>query len=124
MITLIVASLVLTAFITLLALYLRLRPPDLSTAGKNSLNRGLILGAISAAGLLLSYVAMYRFPLVGPGISFPFLVVAIAGNILNMTGEVKCLQELSGETLFAALLLALTQILWIFCALHIMTADF
>ena len=97
---------------TLLALraYFKTHPPDSSEAGIRGLRRGLKLGAASATALPLAYILLYFRP-VTLG-TLPYLVCALAGNIVNLCGLVDCFRELSGESLFAALLLIFTQLLW------------
>lgn len=107
--------LVVFAFIpaaTLLGLraYFKAHPPDSSEAGIRGLRRGLKLGAASATALPVAYILL-NFRPVNLG-NLPYLVCALAGNIVNLCGLVDCLRELSGESLFAALLLIFTQLLW------------
>jgi hypothetical protein len=97
---------------TLLALraYFKAHPPDSSEAGIRGLRRGLKLGAASATALPVAYILLYFRP-VNLG-TLPYLVCALAGNIVNLCGLVDCLREFSGESLFAALLLIFSQLLW------------
>jgi hypothetical protein len=90
--------------------YFKAHPPDSSETGIRGLQRGLKLGAASAVALPAAYILLYFLP-ANLG-NLPHLVCALAGNIVNLCGLVDCLRELSGESLFAALLLVLTQLLW------------
>jgi hypothetical protein len=67
---------------------------------------------------------MFYFPPVSPARNLPLVLVAFVGNILNLVAIVDCLRELSGESLFAAFVVLLNQLLWILYALRVMTVDF
>jgi hypothetical protein len=94
--------------------YLKVHPPDSSEAGVRGLQRGLKLGVASAAALPLAYFLFYFRP-INSG-NLPYLVCAFVGNIVNLAGLIDSLRELSGESLFAALLLIFAQLLWMFYA--------
>lgn len=96
--------------------YLKAHPPDSSEAGIQGLQRGLKLGLASSTALPLYYIVANFHP---PGFlgNLPYFVSAVAGNGVNLAGIIYCLSELSGESLFAAFLLMLLQLLWMWTAL-------
>jgi hypothetical protein len=101
--------------------YLKVHPPDSSEAGIRGLQRGLKLGVASLTALPLFYIVIYLHP---PGFlgNLPYFVSAVAGNGVNLAGIIYCLSELSGESLFAAFLLLLVQLLWMWTALGALMA--
>jgi hypothetical protein len=101
--------------------YLKAHPPDSSEVGIRGLQRGLKIGAVSATAIPLVYILFYFRPINVLG-TVPYLVCAVAGNIVNLAGLVDCLRELSGESLFAALLLVPTQLLWMWYAFTVLMA--
>ena len=123
MTTLAIIAFALAVAIFALRVYLKSHPPDVSAAGIRSLQRGLRLGTVSSITLLLLYIIYYFRP-VAFGRNLPFVACAFAGNILNLAAVVDCLRELSGESLFAACLLLLNQLLWILYALVVTLVDF
>jgi hypothetical protein len=52
------------------------------------------------------------------------VLLGVAGNIVNVTGLVDCLRELNSESLFAALLLVFSQLLWVLHVVRVMLFDF
>jgi hypothetical protein len=108
-----VVALVLAGSIFALKLYLGFRSPAAPGSGVRSLQRGLQIGAVSSAALLLVYVVLYVRP-IAFGRNLPFVVIAFVGNIANLVAVVDCVRELTGESLFATVLLLLDQLLWIF----------
>jgi hypothetical protein len=72
--------------------------------------------------VLVLFIIMLHFPPMF--FSLPLLLCALAGNVLNLMALVDCLRELSGESLFAACFILLSQLLWILYALLIAFADF
>jgi hypothetical protein len=97
-----------------LRIYWKSHPPDLSEIGVQGLQRGLKLGALSATALPLLCI-LFNFRPVSGGNIFYF-VCAVARNIVNLAAITDCLRELSGQSLFAALVLIGTQLLWVFYA--------
>jgi hypothetical protein len=114
----------LAAAIFALGIYFKYRPPDMSAAGARNLQHALWLGSASPIALLLLVALGNIHPHTGPGLSLPALVCAYLGNMFNLVAVFLCLSELSGESLFAGLLLLLTQALWILCAVLALIADF
>jgi uncharacterized membrane protein YeaQ/YmgE (transglycosylase-associated protein family) len=98
--------------------YWKSHPPDLSEAGVRGLQRGLKLGALSATALPLLFI-LFNFRPVSGGNIFYF-VCAVVGNVVNLAAITDCLRELSGETLFAALILVGTQVFWVFYAFSVL----
>jgi hypothetical protein len=90
-------------------------PPDSSEAGIRGLQQGLKLGGAASTTLPLVFILAY-FTLDSLG-NLPYFVCAVAGNGVNLAGLIYCLRELSGESLFAAFLLILMQLLWMWTAL-------
>jgi hypothetical protein len=111
-IVLLVTAFVLAASIFTLKLYLGFRSPATPGTGIGSLQRGLRIGAVASTALLLVYVLLYLHP-IAFGRNLPFVVIAFVGNIANLVAVVDCLRELTGESLFATVLLILDQLLWI-----------
>jgi hypothetical protein len=93
--------------------YVKSHPPDTTEAGLLHLQRGLQLGKISSAALLVLYVLMYRFAPVNLGLVWPVILITLAGNALNLVSLIDCLRELNAEVLVAALLVLLCQVLWV-----------
>jgi hypothetical protein len=104
-----------------LGTYLKAHPPDSSEEGVRRLVRGLRAGAASAVALPLVYILFYFHPVPLLG-NLPYLVITLAGNILNAFGLLECLRELSGASLLAAFILALVQLLWIWTAFSALMA--
>ncbi len=74
---------------------------------------GLLFARVSASALAGAYTL---WMLVRPrGLTpSPFLLLlAVAGNVCNAVSVSKCLREFSGESLFAAALIAMAQVLWL-----------
>jgi hypothetical protein len=107
---LVVFAFVPAAALLALRAYFKAHPPDSSEAGIRGLQRGLKIGAASATALPVAYILLYFRP-VNWG-NLPYIVFAFVGNIVNLAGLVDCLREFSGESLFAALFLTFTQLLW------------
>jgi hypothetical protein len=122
--TLIATALIVTVAIFALGVHAKSYAPGGSAAGVRGLRRGLRLGAVSSTAILLLYVIMFYFPPVSPARNLPLVLCAFVGNILNLAAVVDCLRELSGEGLFAAFVVLLSQLLWILYALRVMTVDF
>jgi hypothetical protein len=122
--TLIAVALVVTAAIFALGVHVKYHAPNASVSGVRGLRRGLRLGAVSAMAILLLYIIMFYFPPVSPARNLPLVLVAFVGNILNLVAIVNCLRELTGESIFAAFVVLLNQLLWILYALLVMTVDF
>jgi hypothetical protein len=90
--------------------YFKSYPPDSSDTAVRGLRRGLKIGTASATALAVAYILLYFRPVHWGNL--PYLVCAFVGNIVNLAGLIDCLREFSGESLFAALLLIFTQLLW------------
>jgi hypothetical protein len=118
------AALVLGIGIASLWGYVRWRPPDTSAAGPSYLQRGLQLGIISSVALLVLYGLMSYRPLVSSSKVLPFVLCALAGNVLNLAAEYYCLREINGESLLATTFMLFNQLLWILYALLVLTTDF
>jgi hypothetical protein len=82
------------------------------------------LGIVSSIAVFSFCGLMSYYPLVYPSKALPFVVCALAGNILNLVAGVYCLRELNGESMLAGTFLLLNQILWILYALRVITVDF
>jgi hypothetical protein len=108
---LVVFAFVPAAALLALRAYFKAHPPDSSEVGVRGLQRGLKIGAASATALPAAYILLYFRP-VNWG-NLPYLVCAFLGNVVNLAGLIDCLREFSGESLFAALILIFTQLLWI-----------
>jgi hypothetical protein len=113
---LVIAVFISAGAIFALRAYFRFRPPDSSETGLRALQRGLLLGGLSAAALPFAYAFGFYHPIRVLGI-FPYVVCAAAGNIVNLVGLTDCLRELSGQSIFSAILLALLQLVWLWFAL-------
>jgi hypothetical protein len=113
---LIVFAVALAVPIPALRLYLKSHPPDVSPAGVQSLLRGLRIGTISSTALPLLFILNYFHPFAFRA-NLLFFLLALAGNGINLAALVDCLRELSGESLFAGLLLILYQLLWLWWGL-------
>jgi hypothetical protein len=124
MLVLIATALAVTGVFVAMRIYLKSHPPDVTTMGVLSLQRALLLGAVSSAAVLLLYIIMFYFPPVFQSRNLPLVLCAFAGNILNLAALADCLRELSGESLFAACFILLNQLLWIFYGLRVLTVDF
>jgi hypothetical protein len=122
--TLTIVAFIVTAAIIAMGIYTKSHPPDASELGVQRLRIGLRLGTASSATILLIFVLMICFP--GPFLAWNLLLVllGVAGNIVNLLGVVDCLRELNGESLFAALLLIFSQLLWILYVVRVMFSDF
>jgi hypothetical protein len=73
---------------------------------------------------LLIYILMWYFPGVFLTRNLLLVLVGVAGNVVNLMGVVDCLRELNGESLFAALLLVFSQLLWVLYVARVMLSDF
>jgi hypothetical protein len=124
MLVLIAIAFVVTGILGTLRVYLKSHPPDVSAAGARFLQQGLRLGAVSSIAVLLLYIIMFYFPPVFQSRNLPLVLCALAGNVLNLAALVDCLRELSGESLFAACFVLLSQLLWILYGLRVITVDF
>jgi hypothetical protein len=120
---LIASAFLLACAVPLLRLYLNKYLPDASPDSNRSLQRGLRIGTLSAIGLLLLYIVTYFRP-AALGRNAPYVLCALVGNVANLAALVFCLRELNGESLFAALLLVLEQLLWILYAVTAVLVDF
>ena len=121
---LVVAAFVIMCAIAAMAFYLRSHPPYEPGESLRGLRFGMNLGIATSASVLFLLAFIIFHPPIGPGLAWPLVACAIVGNVANLPGVVNCLRELSGESLFAACLLLLNQLLWIVCALRVMFADF
>jgi hypothetical protein len=74
--------------------------------------------------VLLIYILMLYFPGVFLTRNLLLVLVGVAGNVVNLMGVVDCLRELNGESLFAALLLVFSQLLWVLYVARVMLSDF
>jgi hypothetical protein len=110
-----VGAFVPAALLLALRIYFNSHPPDSSEAGARDLQRGLKLGAISAAALPLLFILANFRPISAGWANIPYVICAFAGNALNLTAITDCLRERSGESLFAALLVLGVQLVWLFC---------
>lgn len=117
---LVVSGAVLTAILVGMGLYIKSHPPEASANGIRWLQRGLRLGAASAAAVLLLLVAIWYFQPSSPSLFWPLMVCALAGSILNLVSLGYCLREHNGESLCAALFVLLNQFLWILYAIRAM----
>ena len=102
------------ALLLALRIYFKSHPPDSSEAGARGLQRGLKLGAISAAVLPLLFILANFRPISGGEANIPYVICAFAGNAINLAAITDCLRERSGESLFAALLVLGVQLVWLF----------
>lgn len=103
--------------------YLKAHPPDSTEAGLLGLLHGLRLGVVSVAALPLIYILSYFRAIPFRG-NLPYLIITLAGNVLNAFGLLECLRELDGASLLAAFILALIQLLWIWTVFFVlMTAN-
>jgi hypothetical protein len=105
--SLLLIPLALAAAIFALGIFFKYHPPDLSVAGTRNLQQALWLGSASPIALLLLMAVGYFHPHVVPGLPVPALMCAYMGNVFNLVAVILCLSELSGESLFAGLLLLL-----------------
>jgi hypothetical protein len=106
-----------TGAIFALRAYLKFHPPDSSEEGIRSLQRGLGLGAASSAAILLLVILNFLFLAycrpIPPLTRTLGVLFALVATGVNLAGLIDCLRELSGQSLIAALLIILTQLLWI-----------
>jgi hypothetical protein len=102
------------AFLLILRIYFKSHPPDSSEAGVHHLQRGLTLGIISATALPILCILLYFRP--ASMVNSPYVLCALAGNVLNLVAITECLREWSGESLFCALVLFGLQLTWMFYA--------
>lgn len=100
------------AFILGFRSYLRTHPPDSTEVGVRGLQRGLAIGAVSAVFVALLYILAVLHPIPLRG-NLPYCLCALVGNILNLVALTDCLAELSGQSLFAAILLSCVQLAWV-----------
>jgi hypothetical protein len=121
---LITIAFALTGTVVGMGVYLKSHPPDSSERGIFWLRRGLWLGALSSAAVLVLFSVMFYFPPVSPSLFWPLALSALAGNVLNLVSLIYCLRELSGESLCAAFVVLLNQFLWILYAIRGITVDF
>jgi hypothetical protein len=108
--------LVLLAFVPAVGLfavraYVKTHPPETSELGLRALLRGLAFGVASTFALPLIYI-VYDFQMVRFSSNFPYIVFALAGNIINFLSLSGCLRKLTGPGLGVALFLLLVQLLW------------
>ncbi len=120
----IVVAFVVMAAIVGMGTYIKSHPPDASELGVQRLRIGLRLGTASSAAVLLVYILMFCFPGAFLTRNVFLVLLGVAGNIVNLMGLVDCLRELNGESLFAALLLVFSQLLWILYVVRVMLSDF
>jgi hypothetical protein len=106
-----------TGAIFALRAYLKFHPPDSSEEGIRYLQRGLGLGAASSTAILLLFIFNFLFLAYCRPVPYPTNILgvlfALVATCVNLVGLTDCLRELSGQSLIAALLLILTQLLWI-----------
>jgi hypothetical protein len=122
--TLIVAAFVIMCAIAAMAFYLRSHSPYEPGEALRGLRFGMNVGMATSASILFLFALILFHPPTGPGLTWPLVACAIVGNVANLMGVVNCLRELSGESLFAACLLLLNQLLWILYAVRVLLADF
>lgn len=96
--------------------YLKTHPPSLSPARLRTLLRGLGFGMASTLALPITYI-LYDFQLVRRPDNLPAVVIAFAGNIINVLGLYGCLRKLTGPGIAVALFLLLVQLLWMWTLL-------
>ena len=122
--TMIAVAFIVTAAIVAMGAYIDSHPPDASELGIRRLRLGLRLGAASSATVFLLWALMLCFPGAFLTRNVLLVLLGVAGNVLNLMGLVDCLRELNGESLFAALLLVFSQLLWILYVVRVMLSDF
>jgi hypothetical protein len=120
----IAVAFIVTAAIVAMGAYIKSHPPDASELGVRRLRLGLRLGTASSATAFLVWVLMLCFPGAFLTRNVLLVLLGVAGNIVNVMGLVDCLRELNGESLFAALLLVFSQLLWILYVVRVMLSDF
>jgi hypothetical protein len=103
----------LPGVILAIAVFLKLRPPDLSEVGIRSLRRGLWLGASSCAALPLLWALAYFHPLPF-GQRGLFVICGFVGGFVNLVAMGNCLKEMSAPGLVVVSLLGLNQLFWMF----------
>ena len=96
--------------------YLKTHSPDLSETELRGLMRGLGLGVASTIVLPLFYVVagLERSRFLG---NLPYVLAALAGNIVNVLAVYRCLRRVTAPGLFAGLILVLIQLLWMYTLL-------
>ena len=112
---------ILSAFVPAVGLfamraYLKIHSPDLSETELRGLMRGLGLGVASTIVLPLFYVVagLERSRFLG---NLPYVLAALAGNIVNVLAVYRCLRRVTAPGLFAGLILVLIQLLWMYTLL-------
>jgi hypothetical protein len=117
---LIACAAALTAILVGMDLYTQSHPPDASEKGVLWLQRGLLLGAISATAVLLLLIAILFLQPLSPSLFWPLMIPAVAGSVLNLFSLAYCLRERNSESLLAACFVLLNQFLWIMYAIRAM----
>ena len=113
MTTLLGASLILLVALLWMRVYVRRHPPEISAVGLAHLGSGLSFACLSSGGLASAYLIWIIADPVSIAPQALFMLLAAGGNVCNATALVFCLRELSGEGLFAALLVGAAQLLWL-----------
>ena len=116
------AALVVMIALVAMTAYVRRRPPDMSERGLRHFRKGLSLACLSsillAGAYSLCFVAMPTSPRPNPLL----VLLAGGGNLLNAASLIYGLRELSGESLFAGLLMVSGQLLWLWFGIFVMVA--
>jgi hypothetical protein len=112
---------ILSAFVPAVSLfamraYLKTHSPDMSEIELAGLMRGLGFGVASAIALPLFYIVVNLNGARFLG-NLPYVVSALAGNIVNVVGVYGCLRRITAPGLFGGLILLLIQLLWMWTLL-------
>ena len=114
------ASLIVMIALAAMAVYVWRRPLDMSKGGLWHLRKGLALAC--ASSLLLAGVNTLWLVARTTGFDSLFVMVAAVGNLSNAASLVYGLRELTGESVFAGLLIVFAQLLWLFFGIIVMTS--
>lgn len=84
---------------------------DMSRGGLRHLRKGLLLSSITT--LLLAAASTVWLAAPTKGFNFLFVVATVVGNVSNLTSLIYGIHEWNGESVWAALMISMVQLLWV-----------
>ena len=118
------ASLGLLIVLLCMTGYVHYRPPEMSERGLHHFRRGLWLACLSLSALVGVSVLLPHVTWRGFTPNPVLVLLGAGGNMCNAVSFFYCVRELSGESLFAATLIAIAQLLWLCFGIAVLAAGF